>query len=84
VSETSEATQPRRWRIAAPYIQYRRRNTEGRRFGTRTSPWVIDGGHRNAIISDELIHPDDLAHLLQAKLTPALGGGPMLEEIPAS
>lgn len=79
-----ETAQPRKWRIAAPYVQFRRKNTENRRFGTRISPWIIEGGHQNAIISEELVHPDDLQHLLRKTLTPALGGGPMLVEAPAS
>jgi hypothetical protein len=56
---------PKTYKVMAPYVQYRRKNTENRRFGTRTSPWIIEGGHHGTIISDELIHPDDLAHLLR-------------------
>ncbi len=82
MTETSEEA-PKKYRIMAPYIQYRRKNTENRRFGTHVSPWMIEGGHQGAILSSDLVHPDDLAHLLRQTLTPARGGGPMLEEIPA-
>jgi hypothetical protein len=84
MSETSEGTQAKRYRIRAPFIQFRKRNVEGRRFGTHVSPWTVSGGYQGGIIDAETIHPDDLRHLLQATVTPARGGGPMLEEIPAS
>jgi hypothetical protein len=82
VSQTSEETRPRKYRILAPYVQYRRRNVEGRRFGTHTSPWTVDSGYQGGILDGEIVHPDDLAHLLRKTVTPARGGGPMLEEIP--
>ncbi len=83
MSEIAENAPPRQFRVNAPYIQYRKKNIEGRRFGTRVSPWMIQGAYQNAVISSELIHPDDLAHLERKTLTPALGGGSILTEIPA-
>lgn len=47
------------------------------------SLWVVVSAHQNAVISEDQIHPADLAHLLRMELTPAHGGGPFLEEIGA-
>jgi hypothetical protein len=80
----SETAQPRRWQVKAPYIQYRTPNLGEVRVGIRTSAWmVMGGGPQNGIITEDKIHPDDLAHLLQARC-PGPFGGPMLEEIAAS
>ncbi len=81
MSETSETAQPRRWRVAAPFIQYRAANTSNRRIGGRLSPWFVQGAHQGAILTETDVHPDDMAHLKRAKLTDALGSGPFLEEV---
>jgi hypothetical protein len=94
VSETTETIEaaPKRYRIMAPYIQYRRKNVDNRRFGTHVSPWMIEGGHQGAIISSDLVHPDDLAHLLRTTFPVRVirdrqivrEEQPMLVELPAS
>jgi hypothetical protein len=71
---------PRRWQVKAPCAQYRRPNVvEGRQI----SVWVVTSAHQGAVIREDEIHADDLAHLLRMELTPAHGGGPFLEEIGA-
>ena len=61
----SESTQARRFQIVAPYVQFRRRNTLG--LGPFKGAWAVWGGKQNSIIDEDDIHPDDLAHLLQAR-----------------
>jgi hypothetical protein len=84
VSETTEGAEttapPRQWQVRAACAQYRRAKVEGRQI----SVWVMTAAHQGAVIREDQIHPDDLAHLLRLELTPAHGGGPFLEELPAS
>lgn len=61
----SESTQPRRFQIVAPYLQFRRRNTL--LLGPFQGQWAVWGGKQGAILNGDDIHPDDLAHLLQAR-----------------
>jgi hypothetical protein len=82
VSEASEQPQPRRFQVAAPYIQVRVPNINGTRSGFRVSAWLSMGAKQGKVLSEDEVHPDDLAHLLQARLTPALGGGPLIEQLP--
>ncbi len=82
---SDEAEEPhRRYRVAAPYVQFRVPNVRGLRAnGVRASKWLIQGAQQGSILPDD-VHPDDLTVLLAKKVPGTKDGPPMLELLPSS
>jgi hypothetical protein len=86
----SEETQLRRFQVVAPFVQVR--VPAGLvPVGFSRGAWRISGFKQDHILTEDQIHPDDLAHLLRTTITVRVtrDGGvmkeqrPMLVELPA-